>query len=157
SGTAGSGAGGAACPNGTACGGDVVGTWNVTSSCLTVNGQLDLGLVGAGCPTTAVTGSLQVTGTFTANANGTYSGAPITSGDEHFALGPSCLTISSTPVTCDGAAGFIKNLGYATLTCTSTTGGGCDCAATVHQTGGLGVVSVGPSTNNNYTRAGNTL
>lgn len=43
------------------------------SSCLDVSGELDLSLVGAGCPSAPLTGSLQVTGTFTANANGAYT------------------------------------------------------------------------------------
>ena len=111
----------------------------MTSSCLTVTGGLDLSLVGAGCPTAPVTGSLAVTGTLTANANGTYSDDTVTSGDEQFTLAPSCLVISSTPVTCDGAASIIKTLGYSSLTCTPAPGGGCTCAGTVHQTGGLGL------------------
>src|SRR3954451_5746556 len=68
----GSSSGGAPCPSVTACGGDVVGTWTVSSSCLTVSGALDLSLVGAGCPTAPVAGTLAVTVTFTANADGTY-------------------------------------------------------------------------------------
>jgi hypothetical protein len=147
--------GGAACPNVSACGGDLVGTWTVASSCLTVSGALDLSLVGAGCPSAPVTGSLTVSGTFTANANGTYSDNTITTGDEQFTLGPSCLVISSTPVNCDGAASIIKNLGYSSLTCTPAPGGGCNCAATARQTGGFGVLSVAPSTSSNYTTTGN--
>src|SRR5436305_5888695 len=101
------GAGGAPCPDVTPCGGNMVGSWTVASSCLSVTGALDLTLVGAGCPTAPVTGSLTVTGTFTANGDGTYSDNTTTTGEEHFTLGPSCLVISSTPVTCDGAAGII--------------------------------------------------
>ena len=106
-GPGGGGAGGVSCPNVTPCGGDVVGTWTVTSSCLNVAGALDLTVAGASCPSAPVTGSLQVTGTLTANANGTYSDDTITSGDEQFTLAPSCLFISSAPVTCDGAASII--------------------------------------------------
>ena len=74
-GTMGSGGtGGPSCPNVAACGGSVVGTWNVTSSCLKLGGTLDI--TGAGldprtCNNVAITGSLSVTGTWTANANGT--------------------------------------------------------------------------------------
>jgi non-reducing end alpha-L-arabinofuranosidase len=135
----------------------VVGTWTVASSCLTVSGALDLALVGAGCPSAPVTGTLAVTGTFTANADGTYSDDTTTTGQERFTLGPSCLVISSTPVTCEGAAGIIKNLGYASVTCTSVAGGGCDCAATAQQKGGLGVLSVAPSTSSNYAVSGNVV
>ena len=61
-GSTGTGGGGTSCPNVTACGGNLVGTWTVTSSCLKVSGNLDLSLAGAGCPSTPVTGDLQVTG-----------------------------------------------------------------------------------------------
>src|SRR5262249_42876376 len=132
-------------------------TWTATSSCLMVSGNLDLSLVGAGCPTEPVTGSLLVTGTWTANADGTYRDDTVTSGTEQFDLEPSCLVISSTPVTCDGAANIIKNLGYASLTCTPTASGGCACSATVQQTGVLGVVSVSPTPNGSYATSGSTL
>ncbi len=159
-GSSGGGAGGgASCPDGTACGGDVVGTWTVTSSCLSVNGTLDLTQAGeaAACPTAPVTGSLQVSGTWTANADGTYVDGTVTTGTEQFTLGPSCLVISSTPVTCDGAGGIIKALGYASVTCTPTSNGGCACSATVQQTGVLGVVSVSPTPNGNYATSGSAL
>ena len=45
---AGGGGGAASCPDVTACGGSVVGTWTVTSSCLTVSGTLDLIAGGSG-------------------------------------------------------------------------------------------------------------
>ena len=61
-GSTGTGGAGTSCPNVTACGGNLVGTWAVTSSCLKVTGNLDLSLVGAGCPSAPVTGDLQVTG-----------------------------------------------------------------------------------------------
>jgi len=135
-GSSATGAGGnGACANVTACGGSLIGTWTVTSSCLKVSGQLDLTLVGAGCPSAPVTGSLQVTGTWTASANGTYSDDTVTSGDEQFTLAHSCLTISSTKTDCAGAASIIKSLGYSSLTCTDTADGGCNCTAAVHQTG----------------------
>jgi hypothetical protein len=139
------------------CGGNVVGAWTVASSCLTVSGSLDLTLVGAGCPTAPVTGTLAVTGTFTANADGTYSDDTTTTGQEHFTLAPACLVISSTPVSCAGAAGIIQSLGYTSVTCTSVSGGGCDCSATAQQRGGLGMLSVAPSTNSNYTVSGNMV
>src|SRR5580692_12174797 len=65
-----SGTGGAAsCPNGTACGGSLIGTWNVSSSCLALSGDMDVSLASLGCKTVPVTGSLQVTGTWIANSN----------------------------------------------------------------------------------------
>jgi non-reducing end alpha-L-arabinofuranosidase len=160
SGTGGSSSGGApggSCSDVSPCGGSLVGTWNVTTSCLTVTGNLDLSLVGAGCPSAPVTGSLQVIGTWTANGDGTYSDNTITSGQEQFTLGPSCLVISSTQTDCPGAASIIKTLGYSSLTCTSVTGGGCACSATVNQNGALGMVSVAPTNSGNYTPSGSQV
>ena len=149
--------GGEACTSVVACGGSVVGTWTVTSSCLTVSGQLNLGDYGVGCPTAAVTGSLRVTGTLTLNANHTYQDGTTTTGTERFSLAPSCLVISSTQTDCEGAASIIKSLGYDSLTCTPVAGGGCDCAGTVNQTGSIGVPSVAPSTSDAYSTSGNEL
>ncbi len=147
-----------ACPNVMPCGGDVVGTWTVTSSCLNVTGDLNLSLVGAGCPSGPVTGSLQVTGTWTANSDGTYTDDTVTSGDENITLGSSCLVISSTPVKCDGAANLLASvLGYSSLDCPSAASGGCDCSAKVEQTGTIGFVSMAPSTSGNYETSGNVI
>jgi hypothetical protein len=156
-GSGGSGGGNGAagtCSNGAACGGNLVGTWNVTSSCLTVGGELDLSLFGAGCPTAPVTGSRHVSGTWTANADGTYTDGTTTTGTEQFTLVPACLVISSTPVTCEGAAGLLKTIGYATLQCTPSSAGGCSCAGTVNQAGSLGLLSFAPSTSGTYSTSG---
>jgi len=156
-GVSGSGGAGGTCPNVVTCGGNIAGTWTVTSSCLKVSGNLDLSVVGAGCAAAPVTGSLAVTGTWTVNADGTYSDETVTTGTEHFTLGPTCLVISSTPVDCKGAAGLLTSLGYMSLTCTSTSGGGCDCNGTINQPGGLGLLSPSPSTNGNATSSGDVV
>jgi hypothetical protein len=148
---------GAACTNVAACGGSVVGTWKVTASCLKVSGTLDLAAIGAGCPTTPVTGSLAVTGTWTANANGTYTDGTTTTGQEQFTLDPTCLVISSTQTDCPGAGSIISALGYSTVDCTPKTGGGCNCTATVHQDGAPGLVSNIASKDGNYVVAGNVV
>src|SRR5262249_17897747 len=80
----GGGGGGASCSNVTACGGSVVGTWTVSSSCLRLGGTLDIsnaGLDPSSCKNVTITGTLNVTGTWTANANGTYTDGTSTSGD----------------------------------------------------------------------------
>src|SRR5690349_5813464 len=69
-GSGGAGGSGPRCTSVTPCAGSVAGTWDLTTSCLEVSGSLDLAAIGLGCPTTAVAGSLEVSGTFTANANG---------------------------------------------------------------------------------------
>src|SRR5688572_25350661 len=76
------------CSNVTACGGDVVGTWNVASSCLKLSGDMDISTTSLGCPTVPVDGFLQTSGTFTANADGTYSDNTMTTGNVTFPLAP---------------------------------------------------------------------
>jgi non-reducing end alpha-L-arabinofuranosidase len=145
------------CPSTTPCGGDLVGTWTVTSSCLNVTGDLNLKLAGAGCPSGPITGSLKVSGTWTANANETYTDNTVTSGEEQLTLEASCLVISSTPVDCDGAASLLASgLGFSKLDCPSA-GSGCNCSAKVKQTGTLGFVSTAPSTSGNYKASGNIV
>jgi len=153
-GSGGGGSAGGSCANVLPCGGDLVGTWTVSSSCLNVSGQLDLTLVGAGCASAPVTGALQVSGTWTANSDGTYTDDTLTTGSEQFTLAPACLVISSTPVTCAGVGSILSSLGYETVGCSDAAGGGCDCTATVHQAGTLGWVSPAASTSGNYTTAG---
>jgi non-reducing end alpha-L-arabinofuranosidase len=152
-----SGAGGT-CPAATPCGGDLLGDWTVTSSCLKVSGQLDLSLAGTGCDSAPITGARQVTGTFTATSDGKYVDNTVTSGDDQFALVPSCLVISSTPVNCSGAANLLTAvLGYAKLECASNAGGGCDCSGHIQQSGGLGLLAMDPSTAGKYRASGNTF
>ena len=156
----GSGAGGAAaaCSNVVPCGGSVVGSWSVTSSCLTVSGQLDLTLAGLNCAPAPITGSLQVTGTWTAKSDGTYADNTTTTGTETFQLAPACLMLSGTTTTCDGISGPLQGLGFASVNCTTAAAtGGCTCTATVNQMGGAGVVSVLASASGNYEASGNTL
>ncbi len=110
--------GGASCPNVTACGGSAVGTWNVTSSCLTVNGSVAaswLGLDPSTCTSVTISGSLRVSGTFTANANGTYTDGTTTTGTPRLDLAPGCLMLSGTKVDCGGIQRTIPG-----ATCTSS-------------------------------------
>jgi len=155
-GTGGSSSGGArgSCSNVPAYGGDVVGTWTVMSSCLSVAGQMDMALFGLGCTSATVTGSLQVTGTWTANSNGTYSDHTTTTGVEHLTLPASCLQISGTTTTCDRIGGVLTGAGYDSVSCTAAASGGCTCSATVKQTGWMGMVSFDASTSGEYTTSG---
>ena len=164
--TGGTGAAQAACSNVTPCGGDVVGTWNVTSSCLTVSGDLSVWYVGLDrCESVSVTGSLDVTGTWTANADGTYSDNTTTTGTETLELLGSCLRIEGTCTTCSRIGPALASVGYASVTCEEDPnrdpslecGLGCTCLATIDETGGLGVAPLYPSGSGTYTVAGSTL
>jgi hypothetical protein len=158
-GGSGGGSGGstqAKCPSGTSCGGDVVGTWNVTSSCLTLSGDMDGYALYLGCAKVPVTGSLSVTGSWTVNANGTYSDNTTTTGSMTFPLSASCLTVSSTPVECSKMSSAFTAAGWATASC-STSGGQCTCSATANQKGGIGVIYPNASESGSYTTSGGDL
>ena len=145
------------CPNGPSCGGEVVGTWQVTSSCLSLSGNMDVELIGLGCPTVPVVGSLQVTGTWIAKANGTYTDNTTTRGSITFPLGPACLTISSVQVECSRVGPVLMAQGWNTATCSTDASGQCLCSATANQAGGIGVVSMYASTSGDYTTSGSGL
>jgi hypothetical protein len=160
SGTGGSnatGGGSGSCSNVTACGGSVVGSWSVMSSCLSVSGNVDVSSLGVGCTSVSVTGSLSVTGSWTANANGTYTDNTTTTGTETVTVPAACLNISGTTTTCERIGGPLAALGFQDVTCTDASGGGCTCAATVQQSGGVGVVSFSAAPSGNYTTSGNKL
>jgi len=151
------GGSGQSCTNVTACSGNVVGTWTVNSSCLTVSGMADASGLGVGCTSVGVSGSLHVTGSVTLKSDGSYVDNTTTTGTEQLTLAAACLTISGTTTTCTGITGPLSALGFESVTCTSASGGGCNCTGTVNQTGGLGYVSVNASSSGAYTSMSNTL
>ena len=155
-----SGTGGAtgSCSSEADCGGDVFGTWEVTSSCLTVSGQLDLsGFLGTDCPSPQVTGSLEVTGTWSAKADNTFTDKTTTTGNEQFTLAAACLSYSGTTLDCDQVSFPLQGMGFASVSCQKAADGGCSCSAKVEQPGGLGVLSTDPSTSGKFTTAGNKI
>src|SRR6185503_2122026 len=86
------GAGPASCSSVNGCGGSVVGAWTVSSSCLKLSGEMDVSILSLSCPTVPVTGSLTTTGSFVANADGTYVDNTTTTGSVTFPLAASCLS-----------------------------------------------------------------
>ncbi len=80
------------CSNFAACGGGVLGSWTVTSSCLSVPPQTI-----TGCPAATVTVSKgKVTGTFSFKADNTYTLALVTSETVHTFVPKSCLNPGAT-------------------------------------------------------------
>lgn len=148
---------GGTCSNVIACGGNVVGTWNVASSCLILSGDMDVTLLGLGCPTVPVTGALNVTGTWTARANGTYEDNTTTTGSMTFPLDASCLTITSVRVECSSIGVVFTALGWTASTCAIDAAGQCQCKVTAKQGGGMGVVSPWASNSGIYKTSGNVL
>ena len=157
SGGSSTGGSGQMCTNVTACSGNVAGTWTVNSSCLTISGTLDVSGLGVGCTTVGASGSLHVTGSVNLKGDGSYADNTTTTGTEQLTLGKACLTISGTTTTCNGITGPLSALGFESVTCTSSSDGGCNCTGTVNQMGGLGYVSVNASATGGYTTSGSTL
>jgi hypothetical protein len=158
-GTAGSGGGAPVpCPEppptAMSCGGDVVGTWTAAMCTSMVTGEADVSGFGLGCPTATITsGSLEVTGTLTFNADGTYQDDTTTSGEQTLELAENCLNISGTVTGCDRVGGPIQGaLGYATFDCVpNESTGGCSCEASFEQEGGFSFINLDPYTEGSYT------
>jgi non-reducing end alpha-L-arabinofuranosidase len=144
------------CANGTDCGGDLNGTWNVKSSCLALSGDMDIELSALACKTVAVTGELKVTGSWSA-ANGKYTDDTTTTGVVSFKLEKKCLSISGVPATCDNAATILQPLGWSDPSCPSNADGGCDCTLKTSQKGGIGVISAWADTRGDYSATGGSL
>jgi len=142
--------------NVTACGGMVTGKWTVMSGCVSVSGDIDLQtLFALSCKTGQVSGSLQVTGTFTANTNGTFTDETMTTGTEIVKLPKECLILSNTPVTCDQLDGLLHPY-YDSASC-KPEGEGCTCTGIVNQKGSMGLVTGESLAEGNYTTASNTI
>ncbi len=150
----------ASCTNVTACGGTPTGKWAVGSSCLTLSGSLDLasaGLDPRSCNSASITGNLTVSGTFTANADGTYTDGTTTTGTAQVELAAGCLQISGTSINCQGAQTALESAGLGLGTCTPVASGGCTCSSIVNQKGGIGIPTPTPATSGNYKSAANAL
>ena len=144
--------------NVTPCGGSVTGTWTAQSACLNVSGSVDVqALFGLTCTSGTVTGTLQVSGTWTANADGTFTDSTMTTGTEQLNLGADCKTLSAAQVTCDRIGSVIAGGYYDTVTCVDSPSGGCTCNGTVKQSGSIGIATTSPNTNGSFTTANNAI
>jgi hypothetical protein len=115
------------------------------------------GLDPSSCKNVTMNGSLSVTGMWTAKSDGTYVDGTTTTGSANLELAAGCLMLSGTTTTCDGIAGPLAGLGFASTTCTSASNGGCSCTATIQQSGLPGVISFNAMSNGSYSKSGNTL
>jgi hypothetical protein len=143
----------------TPCGGDVDGSWTVIDSCLTVGGSVDVSDFGLGCNSAPTTGSLGVTGTWSASAEGmTIADDTTTFGDATFEVPPECANTATMPITCPRLAEPIgPYVGYESLACIDSTSAWCDCSGTFEQTGGLGLISTSPIASGTFTTADGVL
>ena len=119
---------------------------------------MNVEFVSLGCKTVPVTGSLQVSGTWEAKANGEYVDNTVTTGSVSFPLESKCLSISFVPVECSKIGSIFDASGWKKSSVCSIDGGGkCNCLLTVDQKGGLGVVSAWASTTGTYTASASGL
>lgn len=162
---------GGGCGAASACGGDIVGTWQVSSSCLAVDTSSMMD--STSCPgETASASGTKITGTISYNADKTYSSTLTTSGSVVVTLPASCLTQQGVTVTCaqlqQALSGAMSST-FSSVTCAES-GGGCACSVglnpvTATQTGSYstaaGVLTQtetgGSPDDSNYCVQGNTL
>lgn len=96
SGGGGNGSGGQ-CSGDVSCGGNVVGTWDITSTCESGNSSSSQ----QGCTIQNIDASnLHETGSITFNADLSYSVTFTVSGSVNETVGSSCLTMGTTSLTC---------------------------------------------------------
>jgi hypothetical protein len=161
-GASGGGTGKGACTEAAPCGGDAVGTWTSESCEIAIGGKSDLGPVGLGCKSAVVSGSIVVSGTFTATADGKYTDATTTKGTAAIELEKACLEVSGFGTTCDRIG--LETIGLTKLTCLDNAQtGGCSCTATIEQPGNMAWIVLASSMNGpegskgTYTAADNKL
>ena len=116
---------GGSCSTPAACGGNIVGNWVVTSSCVQLMGTFSNSL----CPTATAVATLQYSGQVSYTATMTYNLNPSASGTETIDFPASCVT-----TTCDQIAQALQASppdGLTSIHCAPAAGGGCTCAATL--------------------------
>jgi hypothetical protein len=148
---------GASCPSVAACGGDVVGAWNVASSCLKLDGDFETRGTGLGCDKAKVTGSLQVKGSFVAARGKQFQDKTTTTGSVTVTLDHQCLWMSGTWTQCDLISVAIEGLGFKDVKCSDAAGGGCTCPGTIDNQGNMGLIVADPQTSGDYTISSTTL
>ena len=134
--------GGLACKTISPCGGDVVGVWSVTDSCL--SGTDDLSSTCAGLSADL---SLSVSGTTTYNADQTFTATVTGSGTTVYHYPAACIPGTAT---CTQLGQTLMAIGmYSSVTCTTDSGGICNCVA---------ITTVAPTTEmGTYSTSGSTL
>jgi hypothetical protein len=133
SGAGGSSATGPACTNTTACGGNIVGIWTITDSCV---GSGDLSEPTTDCPgQTSSTTNFGFSGSVVYNDDGSYTATTSTTGNVIIKYPSSCLTTIS--MTCDGLSqGVMAELdmpdaAFTAVSC-ATTPTACICTLVVN-------------------------
>ena len=168
SGVASCGSGGASSCGTAPCGGDIVGDWTITESCLTFPMESPI----ADCPSATVnTSGFDVTGNISYRSDLSYSGTLTIGGSFALTLPPSCLTVQGITLTCGQVDQAVKqamiDMPDPTIQSVSCTGSGsCVCTfqltpmpgttAGTYTTSGTQLIEDGTSTSN-YCAKGSEL
>lgn len=119
--------GNSACSNTTPCGGNPIGSWNVTAECLKATS-----MVGFSCgPVSDHIAETFVTGTLTLNADSSYTSSFTVSLSESGTVPFACLTTAGTD--CAVLAQVIEPANSWSSSC-SNSNGGCSCRSTYQGT-----------------------
>jgi hypothetical protein len=127
------GGSGGTCGNAPACGGNIVGSWQITSSCITVDvSQMSLM---TDCPGETFTAAgWAITGNVTYKADMTYASSSTTTGKVVIGLPASCLTSQGLTLTCEQVTQLLQadlaGEGFQSGQCVSS-GGGCSCTLAI--------------------------
>lgn len=115
------GDGGGSCGKVSPCGGSLVGTWTITSSCESVSNFTD----GTECPGASIDESQIVTsGTLVFNADMTFAASPTTGGTRRFNVALACVAGVGS---CDNYASLISPAPPDATTTCATAGNACNC------------------------------
>lgn len=138
--------GGPNCSSFNACGGNIAGTWRVTSEC--VGSQYNP--FAANCPSATFSESASVSGTLAFNTDGTYTITDMGSATGALSIPSSCLSVGGATLTCDQLqADFNGDGGTGTTATCSTTSSGCSCQLHANQ--------ASMTENGTYTTSGSNL
>lgn len=127
----GCGGSGGSCGNAPACGGSIVGTWTISSACLTAEASFVTSQCAAG---TLTSSSLTETGTIIYNSDGTYSSSGTANGYLKFDAPQSCLmSDGGTPPTCQQLNQMLQATASLTPGMSETCTGSsvCHCTLTI--------------------------
>ena len=153
------------CSNSAGCGGNIVGTWKIESSCVSVNPEAMMS--GTCTGTSEDTSGLKISGSVTYAADMTYTSNTTVSGSAKVTLPAACLMQNGITLTCDqlsqALAGQPMMMGATAGSCTATSGGGCSCKVTItsqsnsatgtYTTTGSGALTQTPNTGTTETDA----
>jgi hypothetical protein len=138
------------CSSAAGCGGDIAGSWKITSSCITVDaGGMDFNM---DCPgATAQASGFSISGTATYGTDGTYSAMTTMTGSIIVNLPATCLMSGGLTLTCAQLTAVLQsdlaNSDYQSAVCNGS--GGCSCVLTLKPTSS--------TTTGTYTTSGSVL